>query len=130
MTTTKVHKTKKVSDAVLDGLVREYVRFISGGYCKRCKRYTKGTGEVSHLYQRKRKTVRWDLRNVNYLCQDCHREIDNDQIKLVSFMYDILSKEDIEDLQRLANRTLKEYPIDRKKLKVELKEKIKKLKET
>jgi len=120
---------KRVSDEVLDGLVRSYVRLISGGYCKRCKKHTGGIGEVSHLYRRNRKTVRWDLRNVNYLCLDCHREIDNDQIKLVSFMYDVLSKDDIKELQRLANMTLKEHPIDRVSLKKELKEKIKALEE-
>jgi len=120
---------KKVSDAVLDGLVRTYVRGVSGGYCKRCKRHTRGQGEVSHLYRRRRKTVRWDLRNVHYLCQECHQEIDNDQIKLVSFMYDVLSQDDIKELQRLATMTLKEYPIDRDELRAKFSEKVKGLEE-
>ncbi len=118
---------KKVSDAVLDGLVRTYKRSISGGYCKRCGRHAKGKGEVSHLYRRRKKTVRWDLRNVHYLCLECHQEIDNDQIRLVSFMYDVLSLDDIKELQRLANMTLKEYPIDREALKKELQDKIRRL---
>ncbi len=114
---------KKISDGVLDGLVRTIVRSISGGYCKRCKRY--GQIEVSHLYRRRRKTVRWDLRNVYPLCLECHQEIDNDHIKLVSFMYEVLSSDEIKDLQRLANMTLKEHPIDREALKLDLKEQIK-----
>jgi len=120
-------KIKKIKDEVLDGLVRTYIRLISGGYCKRCKRYVGGCIEAAHLYKRRRKTVRWDLRNVWPLCPECHREIDNDQIKLVSFMYDVLPKDEIGDLQRLANMTLKEYPIDREALKLDLKEKIKRL---
>ena len=71
--------------------------------------------------------MRWDLRNVWPLCEKCHREIDNDHIKLVSFEYDVLSKEDIADLQRLANMTLKEYPVDREAIKADLKERIKRL---
>ena len=118
---------KKISDEVLDGLVRTYIRLISGGYCKRCKRYAGGQIQTSHLYRRRRKTVRWDLRNVFPLCLECHQEIDNDQIKLVSFMYEVLSVDDIKELQRLANMTLKEYPIDRELIKLDLKNKIKKL---
>ena len=118
---------KKISDEVLDGLVRTYLRLISGGYCKRCKRYVGGAIQVSHLYRRHRKTVRWDLRNVHPLCPKCHQEIDNDQIKLVSFMYDVLSLQEIEALQILANRTIKEYPIDRAEIKLDLKGRIKQL---
>ena len=125
---------KKISDKVLDDLVRRYVRLISGGYCKRCGEYV-GVGniEVAHLYRRRRKTVRWDLRNVYPLCKNnpatgkkgCHEEVDNDQIKLVSFMYDVMTNDEVEDLQRLANMTLKQYPIDRARIKADLLEKIK-----
>ena len=115
---------KKVSDAVLDTLVRRYVRLISAGYCKRCKRYCGDLIEVSHLYKRRRKTVRWDLCNVNGLCPTCHQEIDNDQLKLVSFMYDIMSQKEIGTLQDLANQTIKTHPIDRESIRDTLKEKI------
>jgi len=127
---------KKISDEVLDSLVRTCLRLMSGGYCKRCKRYVGVNNiEVAHLYRRHRKTVRWDLRNVWPLCKNdpatgrvgCHQEIDNDQIKLVSFMYDVLSLQDIEALQMLANRTIKEYPIDREEIKLDLKDRIKTL---
>ena len=50
---------KKISDEVLDGLVRTCLRPMSGGYCKRCKRYVGVENiEVAHLYRRHRKTVR------------------------------------------------------------------------
>lgn len=71
--------------------------------------------------------MRWDLRNVWGLCLECHVEIDNDHIAKTSFQYDALSQEDIADLQKLANMTIKEYPIDRKQLKADLKKRIEEL---
>ena len=125
---------KKISDKVLDDLVRRYVRLISGGYCKRCGEYV-GVGniEVAHLYRRGRKTVRWDLRNVYPLCKNnlvtgkkgCHQTIDDDHIKKVSFQYDVMTKEEVAELERIATMTLKQYPIDREAIKASLKEKIK-----
>jgi hypothetical protein len=127
-------KPKKISDQVLDSLVRTYVRLISGGYCKRCGRKVGIENIVTaHLFRRWRKTVRWDLRNVVPLCDNpplgmkCHKIVDNDPVEMSSFMYEILSPEDIADLQKLANSTIKEYPIDREQIKKELKEKISKL---
>ena len=117
---------KKISDKVLDDLQRKVIYLMSGGHCKRCKKHV-GVEyiEVSHMYRRNRKTVRWDMRNVYPLCKNdvrvnkvgCHQMIDNDHILKTSFMYDVMSKEDIEDLQRLANLTIKDYPIDREAIK-------------
>jgi len=127
---------KKISDKVLDDLVRKYIRLISGGYCKRCRRYV---GEknivVAHLFGRGRKTIRWDLRNVSPICDNppigmmCHKIIDNDAIEKSNLMYELLSKEDIEELQKLGNSTIKEYPIDREQIKADLKAIIKELEE-
>jgi len=123
----KPKKPKKISDQVLDGLVRTYVREISAGYCKRCGKYVDGAIETAHMYRRRRKTVRWDLRNVYPLCPICHHEVDNDSLKLASFMYEVMTPEEIADLQKLANLTIKQYPIDREQIKKDLKEKISKL---
>lgn len=120
----KKKATTLPSDQVLDGLVRKYIRLISGGYCKRCGKYIDGAIQVAHMYRRRRKTVRWDLRNVYPLCPDCHREVDEDQIKLVSFMYEVMSKKEIADLERLANLTIKQHPIDRGEIRADLKQKI------
>lgn len=81
------------------------------------------------MYRRGRKTVRWDLRNVYPLCninnarddrKGCHQIVDDDHFEKTSFMYDVMNKEEVEDLQRLANLTLKDYPIDRVAIKEQL----------
>ena len=128
----KIAKTRRlngVSDETLDALVRQYIRLFSRGYCKRCKKWVGDLIEVAHLYGRRRKTVRWDLRNVCPLCPECHRLIDNDCVAKSSFMYDVMSKKEIANLQELASKTIKQYPIDRDAIKAGLRRKIKQLKE-
>lgn len=129
----KKHIMKKISDQVLDILQRRCVVLMSGGYCKRCGRYVgEEFIEVAHMFKRKRKTVRWDFRNVYPLCKNdprtgkvgCHQIVDEDPIKLTSFLYDVMSQEEVAELQKLANLTIKDYSIDRDKIKAELKEKI------
>ena len=124
---------KKITDRTLDKLVRSYLLGLKDYCCERCHQsFPPDELEVSHLYRRARKVLRWDLRNVHLLCKSnpatgrmgCHEEIDSDHIKLVSFEYEVLSKEDIIDLQRLSTMTLKEHPIDRELIKQDLKEKI------
>ena len=126
----------RISDKVLDDLQRRYIYLMSGGYCKRCGRYVgEEFIEAAHMFKRRRKTVRWDYRNVYPLCKNdvrtgkvgCHQIVDNDPFQLTSFIYDIMSREEVEELQELANLTLKDYPIDREKIKAELRERIKKL---
>ena len=123
---------KKISDQILDDLVRKNIRLISGGYCKRCRKYVGIENiEVAHLYPRRRKTVRWDLRNVWPLCKNnlatgekgCHQIIDEDHIKKASFQYDVMTREEVAELERIASLTLKDYPIDREAIKASLKEK-------
>jgi len=132
----KKRKRERVTDRTLDKLVRDYLLAKNSCQCERCHQcFFPDMLEVAHLYRRRHKVLRWDLRNAHLLCKSnpatgrlgCHPTIDNDQIKLVSFMYEVLPKEDIEGLQRLANMTLKEYPIDREALKLDLKDKILKL---
>ena len=132
----KPKKKQRISDQVLDDLQRRYIRLISGGYCKRCG---KEVGiefiEVAHMFKRRRKTVRWDYRNVYPLCKNdprtgkvgCHQIVDENPFELTSFMYQVLFTSEIKDLQRIANLTLKDYPIDREAIKKELKERIRKL---
>ena len=130
----KPKKAKRVSDQVLDTLVRKIVKLRADGHCKRCGKYV-GTENLAaaHLYGRKRKVVRWDLRNVWAICDNppigmkCHMTIDNDPIAKASFMFEILTPEEIEDLEWMASRTLKDYPIDREQLREELKKTIAKL---
>jgi len=127
-------KKKPPKDQALDTLVRRLIHLISGGYCKRCKQYVGIDNiETAHIYGRRRKTVRWDLRNVYPLCKNdaktgrigCHQQIDNDTIKKTSFLYDVLPAEEVAELSRIANMTIKEYPIDREEIKKQLQEKLK-----
>ncbi|MDD4873370.1 MAG: hypothetical protein PHE15_00105 [Dehalococcoidales bacterium] len=132
----KKKRNEGVRDGTLDDLVRKYIRLISDGYCRRCGEHVGVEWiEVAHMYRRSRKTVRWDLRNVYPLCKDnpstgrkgCHGIVDNDQLELTSFMYEVMTPKEISELQEVATMTLKEYPIDREKIKAELKEKTKEL---
>jgi predicted restriction endonuclease len=119
---------KGVRDVTLDALVREYVKAMSAGYCKRCKKHVGIVNlEAAHIIPRKHKTVRWDLRNVFPLCLDCHDTIDRDCFAKTEFSYTVLTREEIAEVQRLGNMTLKTYPIDREQVKAELKVKIRKL---
>ena len=133
----KKPKKVRVSDQVLDILVRRYVKLMADGHCKRCGKYV-GVENLAaaHLFNRWRKTVRWDLRNVWAICDNppigmkCHMIIDNNPLAKASLMHEILTPEEITDLEKLAMLTLKEHPIDKYELKQELKEKIKLLEDS
>ena len=127
-------KKKPPKDWLLDELVRQYIRLISRGYCERCKKYVGVENiEAAHMYGRKRKTVKWDLRNVYPLCKNnvktnkkgCHEIVDNDAIAKASFMYDVMSTKDVADLAHIASKTIKQYPIDREAIKKDLEKKLK-----
>jgi len=125
---------KTVRDSTLDLYVRQYVKLRSGGYCKRCGKYV-GVENLSaaHLFARRKKTVRWDLRNVWAICDNppigmkCHMTIDNNPLAKASLMHEILTPDEITELEKLAMLTLKEHPVDKLELKLDLKEKIKQL---
>ena len=129
----KAIKKHLPKDWELDNLQRKYIYLISGGYCKRCKKYV-GVEfiEAAHMYKRRRKTVRWNIGNVYPLCKNdprtgkvgCHKIVDDDPFELTSFMYEVMSREEVAELQRLANLTLKDYPIDRNEIKNYYKEQI------
>ena len=101
----------------LDQVFSEYVRALSGGYCKKCGKYF---GEKrlqnAHFFGRIRHTVRWDTRNVVALCGECHYWLDVNPIAKTDFMLTVLSEEDVADLERIARMTTKQYPIDKEKL--------------
>lgn len=109
----------------LDALFSRYVRLKSGGYCKRCGKYV-GYSKLNnaHLFGRLRHTVRWDERNTVPLCGSCHYMIDNNCLAKTELLLTLMSKGEAEELERLANMTIKDHPIDKDKLKEELKRKI------
>jgi len=111
---------------VLDKLFSKYVRLLSGGYCKRCGKYVGHNNlAAAHFFGRIRHTVRWDKRNIVALCNPCHYWLDVNPIAKSNFMYEVLSREDIGELSRIANMTTKDYPIDKEALAKDFREKIK-----
>jgi hypothetical protein len=73
--------------------------------------------------------------NVVPLCDNppsgmmCHTIVDKDPIEMTSLMYEIMTPEEVKYLQELANKTIKEHPIDREEIKRDLKERIRRLEE-
>jgi len=117
-----------VTKTKLDIIFSKYIRLKAGGYCKRCGGYFGVKGlQAAHMFGRIRHTTRWDERNVYALCPGCHYELDTNPLKKASFLAEQLSIKEIEELERIANKTIKSYPIDKESLISELKEKIRML---
>ena len=120
----------KIKVTKLDSTFSLFVRLLSGGYCRRCKKQVGYKNlQNAHFHGRIRHTVRWDKRNTAPLCAGCHYDIDNHPVKKVSFFADILSDEDFYELNRIAELTTKDYPIDQVALYKEYTEGIKRLEE-
>lgn len=112
----------------LDKLFSRYVRLKAGGYCKKCGHFLGYTGLVcAHFFGRLRHTVRWDERNATALCGGCHYEIDYNCLAKRELMLTLMSPEEVASLERIANMTIKEYPIDKEAIEVYLKEGIRRL---
>jgi hypothetical protein len=125
-TAVKTHHNIKVTK--LDKLFSEYVRLLSGGYCKICgKKFKMSQLNCCHFFSRKNKTVRWNILIAVCGCVGCHFTIDQDPIKKYEFFRGLMSKKEFEELNRIAHLTIKDYPIDMEKLEQEFKEGIKKL---
>ena len=114
----------------LDNLFSQYVRLLSGGYCKKCGHFFGYHGlQNAHFFNRWRHTVRWDKRNSTPLCKDCHQEIDLNSVAKSELALSLMSREEYDKLARLANMTIKEHPIDKTKLAKEFRDGIKQLEE-
>ncbi len=112
----------------LDGLFSRYVRLLSGGYCKKCGHFLGYHGlQNAHFFGRVRHTVRWNKRNAVPLCPECHREIDLNSVAKSELALSLMSRDEYDKLARLANMTIKEYPIDKVKLAKEFREGIKEM---
>uniref|UniRef100_A0A6M3K5E1 Uncharacterized protein n=1 Tax=viral metagenome TaxID=1070528 RepID=A0A6M3K5E1_9ZZZZ len=112
----------------LDALFSRYVRLLADGRCGKCGKHVGYENlATAHFYGRIRHTVRWDIRNVVALCNPCHYWLDVNPLAKSSFMYEVLSKEEIRELNRIANLTTKDYPIDKEALVKKFREGIKRL---
>jgi len=111
----------------LDKLFSEYVRRLSGGYCRRCKKYFGWKNlHNAHFHSRRKHSVRWDIDNTAPLCYGCHSYIDGNPIAKIDFFLGLLGRERFE---RLNERAEKLHPKpDKEALMAYFKEKLKGLK--
>ena len=63
----------KIKRDPLDVLFSQYMRLKAKGVCERCGRKVGyGKLQVSHLFGRRYKALRWDEDNVSVVCFTCH----------------------------------------------------------
>jgi hypothetical protein len=113
-TATKKKSKEKSKTEKLDRVFSLYIRHKAGGYCQKCKKFF-GVNDLdaAHMFVRGRFTTRWDERNVFALCEDCHREVDNNHFAKTSFHCEMIPMEEIAELELLSNKTTKDCPIDK-----------------
>ena len=115
----------KIRIDTLDKLFSRFVRLLSGGYCRRCRKYV-GYKKLhnAHFHSRRKHSVRWDADNTAPLCYGCHSYIDGNPFKKIEFFLELLGQERFNLLNERAE--ILKPQID-KALKKELQDKIKKL---
>lgn len=111
----------------LDKLFSEYVRALSGGYCRRCGKYF-GYKKLhnAHFHSRRKHSVRWDMDNSAPICYGCHSHIDGNPFVKIEFFLELLGRERLEKLNERAEK-LHPKP-DKEALAIYFQEKIKALK--
>ncbi len=110
-----------------DALFSRYIKLLSGGYCKRCKKYlgVKSRGlHCAHCFSRGKKSVRFDRDNAQALCYGCHRYLDGHPSEKMEFFMEILGTKRFNALDKKAHTPTK---IDIAKIEEELKANIRKL---
>lgn len=115
----------KIAISKLDRIFSRYVRLLSGGYCKRCKKYF-GFNKLhnAHFHSRRKHSVRWDIENTAPLCYGCHSHIDGNPFKKIEFFLEILGQERFNRLNERAE-TLKK--VDKESLLKEYTERLNQL---
>lgn len=113
----------KIRITKLDSLFSRYVRTISGGYCKRCKKYF-GVAKLhnAHFHSRRKHSVRWDIANTVPICFGCHSYIDGNPLRKIEFFLEILGQEKFNSLNERAETLTK---VDKEALTVYYKERLK-----
>ena len=85
--------------------------------------------EASDFESRRKRSVRWDFRNVDAVCRPCHRKWTESPHKYVEFKQDQLGQEGYDELILDAN-TIKKWTADEKKqLRKDLREELQRLEE-
>ena len=116
----------KIRTDTLDKLFSRFARLLSGGYCRRCRKYF-GYKKLhnAHFHSRRKHSVRWDIENTAPLCYGCHSYIDGNPFKKIEFFLELLGQERFNLLNERAE--ILKPQIDKEALKRDLQDKIKKL---
>ena len=112
----------KIKINPLDSLFSKFIR-LRAGACEYCGKETRL--ECSHFHGRRKQTVRYDPDNACGLCFSCHQYLGENPYVHTEFFKKRLGSERFEQLNIRANMTIKEYPIDKEKIKQDLESKIK-----
>lgn len=104
----------KIKVSKLDAIFSRYIRYLSGGFCKRCKKY-KGAErlQVHHFHGRRKQSVRYDMENVMALCFTCHRHFHENPLEMVEAWLEWLGQTKFDALTLRANTPQK---IDKEEL--------------
>ena len=119
-----------------DILFTRYIKLLSGGYCKRCKKYLgiKSRGlHCAHWQSRGKWTTRFERDNCQALCYGCHRYLDKRTLEKDEFFFEILGTKRAQEIAVMSEKTPKDFGLTkeslRAKVKADLKDKIKRLEE-
>ena len=116
----------KIRRDPLDILFSKYMRLKSEGVCEHCLcTFPIGKLQISHLFGRRHKAVRWSERNVSVLCFTCHRQFHESPVDHVNWFMGKRGQQEY-DLLLAELRTPAKY-IDREGLTLYYKEKLKEL---
>jgi hypothetical protein len=102
-----------------DELFSQYIKFLSGGYCKRCGHYlgVKSRGlHCAHWQSRGKWTTRYERDNAQALCYGCHRYLDQHKEEKDEFFFNILGFQRGLEVMRLSDMTLKDLGVSKKEL--------------
>lgn len=114
-------------DIVFSYLVRER----AGWNCERCgKHYPPGHRrglECSHVFGRRRQSVRYHPLNAMALCTGCHRHVTAHPQQHMELYEKKFGAVRMEALRRLANTTVKRTAFEKEKLHAEMKAELRRL---
>ena len=116
----------KIRRDSLDVLFSEYMRKKANGVCERCLRtFPMAKLQVSHLFGRRHKAVRWSERNVCVVCFSCHLQLHESPVEHVNWFIEQRGQQEYDFL--LAEVRVPVKYIDRSAIEIYLRERIKEL---
>ena len=108
-------------DKLMSNLIRERANWT----CERCEMYYpeghRGGLEHSHIWGRRRHSIRWEPDAGIALCTGCHREVGSNHDAHEALARSILGDERYAEMKLLANTTRKWKPWEKDELYVQMK---------